>query len=295
MSAVLLDGRRVAAGILAEVERESRMLRARAGTVPGLAFFLVGDDPASLVYVEAKEKACRAAGFRSHTERLPGTASEAELLRRIAALNADGAIHGILVQLPLPPGLDEGRVLEAVDFRKDVDGLHPVNVGRLVLGRPCLRPCTPAGVQELLLRSGYSPSGKHVVVVGRSNLVGKPLVNILLQKREGANAVVTIAHTGAGDIGRLTRMADILIAAAGSPGCITGEMVKPGCVVVDVGINRLRDPAAGRSRLVGDVEFDSVVEVAGALTPVPGGVGPMTIAMLMRNTLDAAAGTVYPA
>jgi methylenetetrahydrofolate dehydrogenase (NADP+)/methenyltetrahydrofolate cyclohydrolase len=212
----------------------------------------------------------------------------------IFRFNADKQIHGILVQLPLPPHIDENRVIEAMDYSKDVDGFHPVNVGRLVIGQPCLRPCTPSGVQELLLRSGNDPSGRHVVIVGRSNIVGKPVMNILLQKQKGANAVVTVAHTGAHDIAQFTRQADIVVAATGRPEMITGEMLKPGCVVIDVGINRVTDPAAKSGyRLVGDVHFASASVVARAITPVPGGVGPMTIAMLMMNTLRAAEGDLY--
>jgi methylenetetrahydrofolate dehydrogenase (NADP+)/methenyltetrahydrofolate cyclohydrolase len=206
----------------------------------------------------------------------------------------DDRIHGILVQLPLPGHIREEAVLSAIDYRKDVDGFHPVNVGRLVLGQKCLRPCTPVGVQELLMRSGNDPSGKHVVVVGRSNIVGKPVMNILLQKQKGANAVVTIAHTGAGDISAYTMEADILVAAMGKPECITGTMIKPGAVVIDVGINRIDDASAKNGyRLVGDVQFASASTVASAITPVPGGVGPMTIAILMRNTCEAAKGEIY--
>jgi methylenetetrahydrofolate dehydrogenase (NADP+)/methenyltetrahydrofolate cyclohydrolase len=233
-------------------------------------------------------------GFHSVTETLPGTASEEQILTLIRAWNADQNIHGILVQLPLPPHIREQRILEAVDYRKDVDGFHPVNVGRLVLGLPCLLPCTPAGVQQLLVRTDHDPAGKHVVVVGRSNIVGKPVANILMQKARGANAVVTVAHTGGGDVGRFTRMADILIAAVGKAGMITQEMVRPGAVVIDVGINRIPDSTAkSGTRLTGDVDFEGVSKVASAITPVPGGVGPMTIAMLMRNTLQAARGGLY--
>jgi methylenetetrahydrofolate dehydrogenase (NADP+)/methenyltetrahydrofolate cyclohydrolase len=241
-----------------------------------------------------KGKACEEMGFYSVTEKLPADTTEEFLLRLIDRFNLDPRIHGILVQLPLPKHIREERILTAIDFRKDVDGFHPVNVGRLVIGQPCLKPCTPAGVQELLMRAGHDPGGKHVVIVGRSNIVGKPVMNILLQKQRGANAVVTIAHTGAGDIAQFTRQADILIAAIGRAESITGEMIRPGAVVIDVGINRVEDAAAKTGyRLVGDVHFASASAVAGAITPVPGGVGPMTIALLMRNTLQAAQGGLY--
>jgi methylenetetrahydrofolate dehydrogenase (NADP+)/methenyltetrahydrofolate cyclohydrolase len=285
----LIDGTAIARQVREEVRQEAAELKQRHGITPGLAFILVGEDPASQAYVRSKGKACADLGFLSVTEKRDASCSEEELLRLIARLNADPSIHGILVQLPLPKPIREATVIEAVDPRKDVDGFHPVNLGRLVLGVPCLRPCTPAGVQELLLRSGHDPAGKHVVVVGRSNIVGKPVLNILLQKQRGANAVVTIAHTGGGDIARWTRQADILIAAMGKAGAVTGDMLKPGCVIVDVGINRVEDPTDKRGyRLVGDVDWASASAVAAAMTPVPGGVGPMTIAMLMKNTLQAA-------
>lgn len=289
MSANIIDGKAIAAVIKAEVKRDAAVLKAERGIVPGLAFILVGEDSASQVYVRSKGKACEEMGFRSITERLPASISEQELLGIIAGFNADRSIHGVLVQLPLPKHINEPRIIESIDYRKDVDGFHPVNVGRLVIGLDALRPCTPAGIQELLLRSGNDPSGKHVVVAGRSNIVGKPIANILLQKKKGANAIVTIAHTGARDLTSYIRQADILIAAIGKPEAITGSMLKPGVVVIDVGINRIEDPTKPNgSRLVGDVDFASAKEVASAITPVPGGVGPMTIAMLMKNTLQAA-------
>jgi methylenetetrahydrofolate dehydrogenase (NADP+) / methenyltetrahydrofolate cyclohydrolase len=289
MSAGIIDGKRIAGDVREEVRREAEGLKARRGVVPGLAFVLVGEDAASQVYVRSKGKACEELGFYSATERLPASTTEEELLAVLARFNADQRIHGILVQLPLPKHIDEQRVIEAIDHRKDVDGFHPMNVGKLVIGLACLRPCTPAGVQELLIRSGHDPAGKHVVVAGRSNIVGKPVLNILLQKQRGANAVVTIAHTGAGDLTPYLRQADIVIAAIGKAGAITGAMLKPGAVVIDVGINRIPDPSAKNgSRLVGDVDFASASEVASAITPVPGGVGPMTIAMLMKNTVLAA-------
>lgn len=285
----LIDGKAIAEKIKAEVKAEAETLRAANGLTPGLAFVLVGENPASYLYVRSKGKACEEMGFSSVTEKLPATTSQEELLRRISALNASPQIHGILVQLPLPQHIQEQKIVEAIDWRKDVDGFHPINVGKLVLGQPYMKPCTPAGVQELLIRSGNDPAGKHVVIVGRSTIVGKPLMNMLVQKQRGANAIVTIAHTGANDIARFTRQADIVVAAMGKAGAITGEMLKPGCVVIDVGINRVDDPTAKNGyRIVGDVDFGSASEVARAITPVPGGVGPMTIAMLMRNTLEAA-------
>lgn len=289
MSAGIIDGKRIAGDVREEARREAEGLKARRGVVPGLAFVLVGEDPASQVYVRSKGKACEELGFHSVTERLPATTTEEDLLALLARFNADQRIHGILVQLPLPKHINEQRVIEAIDHRKDVDGFHPMNVGKLVIGLECLRPCTPAGVQELLIRSGHDPAGKHVVVAGRSNIVGKPVLNILLQKQQGANAVVTIAHTGAGDLTRFLRQADIVVAAIGKAGAISGAMLKPGAVVIDVGINRIPDPSTkSGTRLVGDVDFASASEVASAITPVPGGVGPMTIAMLMKNTLLAA-------
>ncbi|GJQ19832.1 MAG: bifunctional protein FolD [Bacteroidia bacterium] len=285
----IIDGRRIAADIRKEVKEATGELKRTQGVTPGLAFILVGENPASQVYVGMKGKACAEVGFHSVTEVMPDSTSEETLLKKIAGFNADPAIHGILVQLPLPGHIDERKVLEAIDPAKDVDGFHPYNVGLLVIGNKTLRPCTPAGIQELLLRSGIDPAGKHVVVAGRSNIVGKPIANILLQKAAGANSVVTIVHTGAGDLGRYTRMADILIAAVGKPEIIKGDMIKSGAVVIDVGTNRIEDPAAkGGTRLVGDVEFESASKVASAITPVPGGVGPMTIAMLLKNTLEAA-------
>lgn len=294
MTARLIDGKAIAAGIRAEVKAQNEVLRRETGVIPGLAFILVGDDPASQSYVRSKGKACGEMGFHSVTECLPASATQDGVLALVRRFNDEPSIHGILVQLPLPRHIHEQTVIEAIDYRKDVDGLHPVNLGRLVLGLDCLRPCTPEGIQELLLRSGNDPGGKHVVIVGRSNIVGKPILNILLQKQRGANAVVTIAHTGARDISQFVREADILIAAIGKPAAIHGSMLKPGCVVIDVGINRIPDPMAkSGSRIIGDVDFASAIEVASAITPVPGGVGPMTIALLMRNTLRAARGGLY--
>jgi methylenetetrahydrofolate dehydrogenase (NADP+) / methenyltetrahydrofolate cyclohydrolase len=294
VTATLIDGKRIADEIRVETRQQTEILKNTQGIVPGLGFILVGDDPASQSYVRSKGKACGEMGFHSVTVTLPTAASAGEILDQIRKWNEDPRMHGILVQLPLPKHLHEQVILEAIDYRKDVDGLHPENVGRLVLGLPCLRPCTPAGVQEMLVRSGIDPAGKHVVVVGRSNIVGKPVANILLQKAAGANAVVTLAHTGGGPLEKYTRTADILVAAIGRPEMITGNMLMPGCVVVDVGINRIPDASRpSGSRLVGDVHFASASQIASAITPVPGGVGPMTIAMLMKNTLLAASGRLY--
>ena len=289
MAATPIDGRKIAADIRSEVQKAAAALAKDRNIVPGLGFILVGENAASQSYVRSKGKACAEMGFHSETLQLPESTSEKEILTLIRTWNTDPRIHGILVQLPLPPHMNEQHVIEVIDPQKDVDGFHPVNVGRLVIGLECFAPCTPAGIQELLTRSGNDPAGKHVVVVGRSNIVGKPVANLLLQKRMGANAVVTVAHTGARDIAHFTKDADILIAAVGRAGMITGAMLKQGAVVIDVGINRVSDPTTkSGSRLVGDVHFASAVEVASAITPVPGGVGPMTIAMLMRNTLLAA-------
>ncbi|MBK7257353.1 MAG: bifunctional 5,10-methylene-tetrahydrofolate dehydrogenase/5,10-methylene-tetrahydrofolate cyclohydrolase [Ignavibacteriae bacterium] len=289
MAAQRIEGKPVAEQIKNEVREGVAQLIREKGVRPGLGVILVGEDPASQTYVNSKGKACADLGMHSETIRMPADATEAAVLAQVHAWNADPLMHGILVQMPLPKHIHEQRVIEAIDPRKDVDGFHPVNVGRLVIGMECLRPCTPAGIQELLVRSGNDPGGKHVVVVGRSNIVGKPIANILLQKAKGANAVVTIAHTGMKDIRPFIKQADILIAAVGRPESITGAMLKPGCVVIDVGINRINDPSLPKGyRNVGDVHFASAAEVASAITPVPGGVGLMTIAMLMQNTLLAA-------
>ncbi len=287
MPAQIIDGKAIAATIRQEVAVSVKDLT-KKNIAPGLAFVLVGENPASEVYVRMKGKACEEAGIVSRTDRLPATTSEAELLGLLGQLNEDPAYHGILVQLPLPDHIDEKRIIESIAPAKDVDGFHPVNVGKLVIGEETLRPCTPAGIQELLVRSGNDPAGKHVVVVGRSNIVGKPIANMLLQKQPGANAAVTVVHTGAKDLRAYLPEADILIAAIGRPEFIRGEDLKRGAVVIDVGINRV-DDATKKSgyRIVGDVHYASALEVASAITPVPGGVGPMTIAMLLKNTLKA--------
>ena len=289
MGATLLDGARIAAEVRGEVAADVREMQARHGVTPGLAVVLAGDDPASAVYVRNKGRACQEAGMASETFILPQETSQKELLALLERLNGDARYHGILVQLPLPSHIDEEAAVRALDPAKDVDGLHPENMGRLVLGSPLFPPCTPSGIQQILLRSGYPPDGKHVVICGRSTIVGKPLALLLVQKRDGANATVTVCHTGTPDVAAVTRQADILVAAAGRPNTITADMVKPGAAVVDVGINRVDDPSRKRGyRLVGDVDFAGVSEVAAAITPVPGGVGPMTIAMLLSNTLRAA-------
>ncbi len=262
-----------------------------SGVIPGLAVVLVGDDPASQAYVGMKNKAATEAGIHSRQTTLPKETSEDELLGVVAGLNADPDIHGILVQLPLPEQIEEPKVLMAIDPSKDVDGFHPINVGRLAAGDlDVMAPCTPRGVIEMLLRSGNDPAGKHAVVVGRSNIVGSPMAALLLRKSPGGNATVTVAHSRTPDLGAITRMADILIVAIGKPNLIRGDMVKPGAVVIDVGVNRVEDDTRERGyRLTGDVAFDEVKEVASAISPVPLGVGPMTITMLLSNTVDAAA------
>ncbi len=289
MSATIISGKAIAADIRAELKEQVAEL-AEHGLVPGLATVLVGEDPASQAYVGMKNKAAKEAGIYSRQITLSADTSEDELLGIVAGLNADPEIHGILVQLPLPDQIDEAAVLVAVDPKKDVDGFHPMNVGRLATGEiDVLTPCTPRGVIEMLMRSGHDPSGKAAVVVGRSNIVGKPMAALLLRKASGGNATVTVAHSRTADLGAVTREADVLIAAIGRPEMITAEMIKPGAVVIDVGVNRVDAPERERGyKLVGDVAFDEAKEVAGAITPVPGGVGPMTIAMLLKNTVDAA-------
>ncbi len=289
MSAQVIDGKGIGKAVRAEVATEVARL-IEQGVVPGLTVVLVGEDPASQVYVRMKGRACDEAGMKSGTVRLPATATEAELLDSIDQLNADPTVHGMLVQLPLPDHINEGNVLLRIDPRKDVDGFHPINVGKLVAGDPSgFKPATPYGVQEMLIRSGIETSGAHAVIVGRSNIVGKPMANLLVQKGPGANATVTVCHSRTKDIASVTRLADILIVAMGMPEFITADMVKPGAAVIDVGINRVDDATKEKGyRLVGDVAYQPVAEVAAAITPVPGGVGPMTIAMLLKNTLQAA-------
>ncbi len=288
MTARLIKGKDIAAEIRAEISQGVTELQAACGIKPGLVTILVGENPASQSYVRAKQQAAHELGFHSIQETVSGQISQDELLSLIDKYNKDEKIHGILVQLPLPKHIDENKVLYAIDPDKDVDGFHPVNVGRMVVGQPAFLPCTPYGVQQMLIRSGVNTDGAEVVVVGRSNIVGKPIANMLLQKAAGANATVTVCHTRTKDIASHTRRADILIVAAGVPNAVTGDMVKPGAVVIDVGVNETGRTPEGKRILVGDVDFASVCEVASAITPVPGGVGPMTITMLMLNTLESA-------
>jgi methylenetetrahydrofolate dehydrogenase (NADP+)/methenyltetrahydrofolate cyclohydrolase len=289
MPAQLISGRDIAATVREEVRERVAELKASTGRVPGLATVLVGDDPASQLYVGMKKKAAVAAGIYSEQIVLSPDTAEAELLGVVEGLNTNPEIHGILVQLPLPKHIDEQKVLLAVDPTKDVDGFHPINVGKLSTGATdVLAPCTPWGVVQMLLRTGNDPSGKHVVVVGRSNIVGRPMASLLLRRGKGGDATVTVAHSRTPDLGAVTRLADILIVAVGWPGTISADMVKPGAVVIDVGTNRVDAPDTERGyRVVGDVDFEAVREVASWITPVPGGVGPMTIAMLLSNTVDA--------
>jgi len=288
MTAQIIRGAEVAKQIREELQKEIAELKEKHNVVPGLVTVLVGADPASQVYVGQKEKTSKDLGIYSERYDLPADTGQEELLALIDKLNKDPKINGILVQLPLPKHLNEGEVLYAIDPKKDVDGFHPVNVGKLMIGEPEYLPCTPHGIQQLLVRSGVKIEGAEVVVVGRSNIVGKPIANILLQKKEGANATVTVCHTRTRDMAFHTRRADILIVAAGKPKAITADMVKEGVVVIDVGVNQIGTTAEGKRILVGDVDFDAVKEKAKAITPVPGGVGPMTITMLMMNTLRAA-------
>ena len=290
----VIDGAAIARTIRDRIAIEVGEL-ARAGVVPGLSVILVGEDPASAVYVASKERACTEAGMNGITIRLPAHTTQEELLRHVRTLNDDASIHGILVQMPLPKQIDPDTVIRAIDPTKDVDGFHPINVGKLLIGEEDgFAPCTPAGVQELLIQSGVNTLGKDIVLIGRSNIVGKPMAALLLQDHLGANATVTICHRYTRDLPSHTRRADILIAAAGTPNLVTPDMVKQGVVVIDVGINRVADPSTAKGyRLVGDVDFEGVRPLASQITPVPKGVGPMTIAMLLKNTVRAA--TMYAA
>ncbi len=289
MSARILDGNETARRLRVQMAQEVSHLAAHSVT-PGLGFVLVGDNPASQAYIRMKKKACAEVGILSHNFELPASTTQAELLQLIARLNADPAMDGYIVQLPLPKHITEATIIAAIDPRKDVDCFHPVNVGKLCIGdTDGFFPCTPYGVVVLLQENGIELAGAHVVIMGRSNIVGKPLANLLVQKRAGANATVTLCHTGTRDLAQYTRQADIVVAAIGRPNTLTAAMVRPGAVVVDVGINRVDDPGAKAGyRLVGDVDFAGVSAVAGAITPVPGGIGPMTIAMLLRNAIRAA-------
>ncbi|MCL6610989.1 MAG: bifunctional 5,10-methylene-tetrahydrofolate dehydrogenase/5,10-methylene-tetrahydrofolate cyclohydrolase [Peptococcaceae bacterium] len=287
MAAKIISGVEVARQIREEIKAEVEQLKAKYNKVPGLVTILVGENPASVSYVTGKQKTAKELGFYSVQDDQPADITEEQLLALIDKYNKDDSINGILVQLPLPKHINETKVLYAIDPDKDVDAFHPVNVGRLVIGEGIFLPCTPAGIQELLVRGGVETSGAHVVVVGRSNIVGKPIANIMLQKAKGANSTVTVVHTGTKDVGHYTRMADILIVAAGRPKYVTADMVKEGAAVIDVGVNRIGMTPEGKAKLAGDVDFDNVKEKASLITPVPGGVGPMTITMLMKNTLAA--------
>ncbi len=288
MSAEIIDGKQVAANMRAEIKNDVEKLK-KNNIVPGLGVILVGEDPASQSYVKAKERACEEAGIFSDDNRLPDDTSEDDLITLVEKMNRDDKINGILVQLPLPSHINESRVLLAINPDKDVDGFHPMNVGKMVVGENAFLPCTPHGCIQLLKRSGVKIEGAKVVIVGRSNIVGKPLANMLIQKNENGNATVTVCHTKTKNLKNETLQADIIIAAAGRPNTITADMVKNGAVVIDVGVNRVEDPSRKRGyRLVGDVDFDAVKEKASLITPVPGGVGPMTITMLLYNTLESA-------
>jgi methylenetetrahydrofolate dehydrogenase (NADP+)/methenyltetrahydrofolate cyclohydrolase len=288
MTAKLINGNEIARQIREELKVETARLKDAYNVTPGLVTILIGQNPASVSYVTAKQKTSKELGFYSLQDNQPENTTEGDLLALIEKYNKDSQIHGILVQLPLPKHINETKVLFAIDPRKDVDGFHPVNVGKLMIGEADYLPCTPAGIQQMLIRTGVETSGAEVVVVGRSNIVGKPIANILLQKQKGANATVTICHTGSKNMDFHTKRADILIVAAGKPKAITADMIKEGAVVIDVGVNRIGMTPEGKAKLCGDVDFENVKEKASAITPVPGGVGPMTITMLMMNTVKAA-------
>lgn len=285
---ILIDGKKTAADIRAELKFEIDKLKQAGKKTPGLVTILVGNNPASEIYVSSKGKACQEIGMITKSEKHPDTISEKELLELVESYNNNPDYHGILVQLPLPKHIDEDKVIEMISPQKDVDGFHPVSVGNLVIGKDTFASCTPAGIQELLIRYGIETEGKHVVVLGRSNIVGKPIANIMLQKKKFANAVVTICHSAAKDVSYFTKQADILIAAIGRADFVKGDMVKDGVVVIDVGINRVEDKSKPKGyRICGDVDFENVSKKASYITPVPGGVGPMTIAMLLKNTFKA--------
>ncbi|HQI97724.1 MAG TPA: bifunctional methylenetetrahydrofolate dehydrogenase/methenyltetrahydrofolate cyclohydrolase FolD [Syntrophorhabdus sp.] len=295
MAAKIISGAEIASSIREEIKTDVAKLKDKHNIVPGLVTIIVGKNPASVSYVTAKQKTAKELGFYSVQEDVDEAVPEAELLNLIDKYNSNPQIHGILVQLPLPPHINETKILYAIDPDKDVDGFHPVNLGRLVIGEARFYPCTPYGIQQMLVRTGVVVDGAEVVVVGRSNIVGKPVAMMLVQKMKGANATVTICHTATKDLAAHTRRADILIVAAGRPKAITADMVKEGAVVIDVGVNRIGVTPEGKAKLCGDVDFDAVKERASAITPVPGGVGPMTITMLMLNTLKAAQWTIKTA
>jgi methylenetetrahydrofolate dehydrogenase (NADP+)/methenyltetrahydrofolate cyclohydrolase len=284
----ILDGKKIAQDIRNELKADIEKVKLAGKGIPGLVAILVGENSASEIYVRNKAKACEEIGMKAKTEKHPADMKEEKLLGLIESYNNNKEYHGILVQLPLPKQIDEDKIIEAVSPKKDVDGFHPISVGNLVIGKPAFRSCTPAGIQELLIRYKIETKGKHVVVLGRSNIVGKPIANIMLQKKEFANSIVTVCHSAAPDVSYYTKQADILIAAIGSSGFVKGNMVKDGVVVIDVGINRIEDKNSKNGyRVVGDVDFDDVSQKASYITPVPGGVGPMTIAMLLKNTYEA--------
>jgi methylenetetrahydrofolate dehydrogenase (NADP+)/methenyltetrahydrofolate cyclohydrolase len=288
----IIDGKFISTQLKEEIKTGVQKLKKEKGIVPGLAFILVGENPASISYVRSKGKACEELGYHSVTETYPFDFSESELLKQIIKFNRDSKIHGILVQLPLPGHINEQKVIESIDFRKDVDGFHPQNIGRMIIGNKSFISCTPYGIVELLKRSRIETNGKNVVVIGRSNIVGKPVANLFLKK--SLNSTVTVCHSATKDIKYFTSNADIIIVAMGKPKFLKAEMIKEGCVIIDVGINRIPDPnTKSGHRLVGDVDFDECYEKCFKITPVPGGVGPMTIAMLMKNTLDSATGAIY--
>lgn len=292
MPATILDGKQLAANMRADIAKQVADLKATRGITPGLGVILIGLDPASTSYVTAKEKACEEAGMHSEDVRVPAEATQAEALALVQKMNADPRIHGILVQLPLPKHIDEAAVINAIAPGKDVDGFTPINVGRMMIGETCFLPCTPNGIIHMLISAGIETSGKHAVVIGRSNIVGKPVAHLLMRKAKGGNATVTVCHTGTKDLASFTKQADILVVAAGRPNTVTGDMIKPGAVIIDVGVNRIPDATKKNGfRLVGDVDFDSAAQVASLITPVPGGVGPMTITMLLYNTLESATRT----
>ncbi len=288
MTAKIISGIEIAKDIREELKVEVTELREKHNIVPGLVTILVGEDPASQSYVAAKNKSAKALGINSEQVTLDADTSEEDLLALVDKCNKDDACNGILVQLPLPKGINEAKILDAIDPAKDVDGFHPVNVGKMVLGEQCFLPCTPHGILEMLTRSGVETSGAEVVVIGRSNIVGKPIANLMLQKREGGNATVTLCHTRTKDMAAHCKRADIIIAAVGVPKMVTADMVKEGAAIIDVGVNRIGKASNGKAILAGDVDFDAVKEIASCITPVPGGVGPMTITMLMKNTVQAA-------
>ena len=289
MSAQIIDGKKLAADTRAEIAAGVAALKAEKGITPGLAVILVGDNPASVSYVTAKEKACIEAGMYSREIRLPADTPEQTVIDTVKALNDDPAIHGILVQLPLPKGISEKKVIDAIAAEKDVDGFTPVNVGKMLIGEDCFLPCTPHGIVKLIEVTGMDIQGKHAVVIGRSNIVGKPVAVLLSRKGKSANATVTLCHTGTPDVAVYTKTADIVVVAAGRPNTLTGDMLKPGAVVIDVGVNRVPDATKPKGyRLCGDADYESCAQVASAITPVPGGVGPMTITMLLWNTLESA-------